>query len=71
MDTNMTLLFVLVNIAFIPFLLLACTDFLFPSFNLPRISILLMLLRSYRPILATEFYDANLQHRNGRQVPLC
>lgn len=32
MDTNMTLLFVLGNIAFIPFLLLACTDFLFPSF---------------------------------------
>lgn len=30
-----------------------------------------MLLRSRRPILATEFYDANLQHRDGHQVPLC
>ena len=25
-----------------------------------------MLLRSRRPILATEFYDANLQHRDGQ-----
>lgn len=32
MNISMTLLLVLYNIAFIPFLLPACTDFLFPSF---------------------------------------